>query len=70
MFRFFIDESNIIDDNFIEINDKEDFHHGKNVLRLKIGENLELVSKDNKYITEITEIKTESICTKVLKKMN
>lgn len=69
MFRFFIDESNIIDDNYIEINDKEDFHHGKNVLRLKIGENLELILKSNKYIAEIIEIKSESIRTKVLEKI-
>ncbi len=68
MFRFFIDESNIIDDNFIEIVEKEDFHHGKNVLRLKIGEKLELISEDFKYITEITEIKNDCIITKVLEK--
>ncbi|MEJ8751233.1 RsmE family RNA methyltransferase [Lagierella sp. ICN-221743] len=68
MFRFFIDESNIIDDNFIEIVEKEDFHHGKNVLRLKVGEKLELISEANKYITEITEIKIDSILTKVLEK--
>ena len=68
MFRFFIDESNIIDDNFIEIVEKEDFHHGKNVLRLKVGEKLELISEANKYINEITEIKSDSILTKILEK--
>lgn len=68
MFRFFIDNSNIIDDSFIEIVEKEDFHHGKNVLRLKAGEKLELISEDHKYITEITEIKNDSFLTKILEK--
>lgn len=68
MFRFFIDESSIIEDNFIEIFDKEDCHHGKNVLRLQIGEKIELISDNNKYITEIAEIKNDSIVTKVINK--
>lgn len=68
MFRFFVDNSNIIDESFIEIIEKEDFHHGKNVLRLKVGEKLELISEDSKFITEIIEIKNDAIITKVLEK--
>ncbi len=63
MFRFFVDDSNLLDDKiYIE---SDDFHHAKNVLRLNIGESLELVGKDFLYLGNIEDINKDYLRVKV-----
>lgn len=65
MYRFFIDQENVNGD-FIEIYE-EDFHHAKNVLRLKLGDKLEIISPKIMYICEIISFSKDSLKTKILK---
>ncbi|WP_300407988.1 RsmE family RNA methyltransferase [Lagierella sp.] len=66
MYRFFIDDSNLKDNEIFLYG--EDFHHAKNVLRLNLGENLELVCGDVLYFGEVSEITKEDLIIKIMSK--
>ncbi len=66
MHRFFVDKKSFID-NKIFIKDK-DFNHIKNVLRMKIGEKIEVISQGNIYLGEIDSILEDSIIVNILEK--
>ena len=60
MSRFYIDKSNIIDNQII-IKGK-DFNHIKNVLRMKCGDKIEICNSDKTvYYAHITKIDSDSI---------
>ena len=63
--RFFVDENNI-DDEYIEI-ESEDVKHIKNVLRLEIGDEIEVSNKvGTDYICKISEMNKERVICKIL----
>lgn len=66
MYKFFI-ENDQIQDTYIEINGT-DVNHIKNVLRLKIGEQIQACDTDSSknYLTEITELDNEKVIVKIL----
>lgn len=71
MQRFFVKDSQInAQTNIIEIIG-EDVNHIKNVLRCKVGEQIEICNKESKctYLCEISNIK-ENIEAKIIKKLN
>ncbi len=67
MNRFFVDRNNVsFDERNIVINDSEDIKHITKVLRLSIGEELEICDGQNKeYIVEIINIGKDKIECKV-----
>lgn len=66
--HFFIKTSDINNDK-IEIKDKPTLHHLLRVLRLKAGETLLLVDENQtSYTSEVVEISSNSITTKILKR--
>ncbi len=54
MNRFFVDRERIVDNEIVI--DGEDFNHIKNVLRLKEGQDLEVVSEGRVYLSRIASI--------------
>jgi 16S rRNA (uracil1498-N3)-methyltransferase len=65
MRRFFIPD-NSIDGNFVCIEGK-DFHHIKNVLRLKKGDPIQLITKNGQsYQACIDNISNKQICTEII----
>ena len=60
MQRYFAKEKK--DDNFIL--EASDYHHIKNVMRMKDGDNIEVVYRDNLYLAKIENIE-EKIITKI-----
>lgn len=69
MSKFFI-ESNQINEDTIHILG-EDVNHIKNVLRMGVGENIEICNKDNSqnFLCEISSLESKSIKCKVLEKL-
>lgn len=68
MSRFFVDQESVKSDN-IEITDKEDIRHICKVLRLGIGDKLEISdSKEFEYATEIITADASGVVVKILDK--
>ncbi|NLY70084.1 MAG: RsmE family RNA methyltransferase [Clostridiales bacterium] len=68
MNRFFVDKS-AVKESTIEINDKEDIKHISKVLRLRVGDKIEISdSNEFEYITEILSIDPSLIKVKILDK--
>ena len=66
--HFFISTKDV-NDNIITISDAANFHHLARVLRVKIGETLYLIDENGiKYKTEVIEISSHTITTKVVEK--
>lgn len=63
MQRYF---NNKIEDNIVTLN-KEDSYHIKKVMRMKLGEKIEIVSNDVCYIAEIVDLEYEEIKAKIIK---
>ncbi len=66
MNRFFVEENQIVDDLIKIVG--EDVKHIKNVLRLKEGREIEIISKGYKYLSIIEEINSNNIICKIIKK--
>ncbi|HHX71005.1 MAG: RsmE family RNA methyltransferase [Miniphocaeibacter sp.] len=64
MHRIFRTSEDIINNNIIV--DGEDFHHLKNVLRIKKNEKLEIVINENLYIVEVSNLEKNRIITNIL----
>ncbi|NMA85898.1 MAG: 16S rRNA (uracil(1498)-N(3))-methyltransferase [Tissierellia bacterium] len=64
MHRFFVDIDQL-EDNEIKIIGK-DVKHIKDVLRLREGENIEIVSHGNTYISQILSLNSDSIITNII----
>ncbi|MFI3209744.1 MAG: RsmE family RNA methyltransferase [Peptostreptococcaceae bacterium] len=69
MDRFFVDKTNInLEDNKAKING-EDVKHISKVLRLRVGEEVEICDKENsEYICEINSIEKDEVCLNILTK--
>ena len=68
MNRFFADKI-AVKESTIEINDKEDIKHISKVLRLRVGDKIEISdSNEFEYITEILSIDPSLIKVKILDK--
>jgi 16S rRNA (uracil1498-N3)-methyltransferase len=67
MYKFFVNENQIAESNVLITGD--DVNHIKNVLRLQIGEEIQIcnIDKSKTYITQITAIESNKICTKIIK---
>lgn len=63
MHRFFIDKDQIEEENIIVVGN--DVRHIKDVLRLRLGEEIELSSDGTTYICEIEEISKSRVLTKI-----
>lgn len=64
MHRIFRTSEDIINNNIIV--DGEDFHHLKNVLRIKKNEKIEIVINENLYIVEVANLEKNRIITNIL----
>ena len=65
MVRFFTDKENILEDKINIIGD--DVNHVRNVLRLRVGDNVVICDGDcNDYISEITSIEKSVVTAKIL----
>ncbi len=63
----FIISSNSVDKGFINITDKELYHHIAKVLRIKKGEKLLLIDENEfQYIAQVEDISSQCIYTKVI----
>lgn len=62
--QIFLKKEDILQENII-IKNKETYHHLVNVLRIKIGEEIDVVQDNYKYITIVDNIKTDEILLKV-----
>ncbi|MBR3325210.1 MAG: 16S rRNA (uracil(1498)-N(3))-methyltransferase [Clostridia bacterium] len=69
MYNFFVENSNI-ENNKIIINDNN-YNHIKNVLRMKMGENIQICNKETgeSYLAEISNILTDIIECKIIKRL-
>ena len=66
--HFFI-STNDVNNDIITISDAANFHHIARVLRIKIGEMLYLIDENGiKYKTEVIEISSHTITTKVVER--
>ena len=66
MHRFFIEPEDVRIDDFIMINNIDSVNHMSKVLRVKLGEQIEIVSRDTLIIGEVTAINHEVIKIKIL----
>ena len=63
MQRYFVDNKNL------NLNQK-DIHHIKNVMRMKIGDLIEIINEEKLYICKIIEITKEDIKLKIIEEKN
>lgn len=68
MTTFFV-EKNQVNDNKIQIFG-DDFHHIKNVLRLKLGEELNICADGERYLVKIFEFGTDYVTFEILNKLD
>ena len=61
MHRFFLESEDVISENQVVLNHTESVTHLTKVLRVKIGEKIELVSDTDLIIGEINEIESNSV---------
>ena len=59
MNRFYIDEEYLMPDGLYL--SPEDVHHAKNVLRLKVGDPVEIIHRRCRYAAAIAEISAERV---------
>ena len=63
MQRYFVDNKNL------NLN-KKDIHHIKNVMRMKVGDLIEIINDEKLYICEIIEITKEDVKLKIIEEKN
>lgn len=61
MHRFFLESEDSVNTNQVFIKNKDSINHIMRVLRVKLGEQIEIVTEDSLYITETKELNSDQI---------
>ncbi len=65
MITVFVEKEEIKSSSFIEITQKNDINHLKNVFRVEIGESIRVVDGENEYFTIVESIENRKIVVKI-----